>query len=156
MPSVYPSGAALATMSLPIVPPAPALLSTTTGWPSASDSACMAMRPVESVPPPGGSATMQRIGRVGQASLARTIEGKASAAVAAAPCTNTRRVVKAAPLLQRRARRRTAFKILRCEMRTLLGNEGDELRPVRPRGEGMRRTRRHRDRLVRRHHHLLV
>src|SRR4051812_16014977 len=111
MPSVYPSGAALATMSLPIVPPAPGLLSTTTGWPSAFDNACIAIRPVASVPPPGGNATMQRIGRVGHASLARTIEGKASAAAVA--CTNTRRVVNAGVLLERRAERRTALEILR-------------------------------------------
>ena len=30
----------------------------------------MASRPVESVPPPGGKATMQRIGRLGQVSRA--------------------------------------------------------------------------------------
>src|ERR1700761_6418199 len=76
-------------MSLPIVPPAPGLLSTTTGTPSASDRDCMANRPVESVPPPGGRATMQRIGRLGQVS-ARTMAGAARAIVA--PVSIARRV----------------------------------------------------------------
>jgi hypothetical protein len=76
-------------MSLPIVPPAPALFSTTTATPSASLSACIASRPVESVPPPGGSATMQRIGRLGQVS-ARAIAGAASTA---ALLSNVRRDV---------------------------------------------------------------
>ena len=37
-PIVYPSGAALAIILVPITPPAPALFSTTTGWPSFSVS----------------------------------------------------------------------------------------------------------------------
>src|SRR3954453_12527007 len=76
-------------MSLPIVPPAPGLFSTTTGTPSASWSCCMASRPVESVPPPGGRATMQRMGRLGHIS-ARTMGGAASAAEA--PARIARRV----------------------------------------------------------------
>jgi hypothetical protein len=76
-------------MSLPIVPPAPGLFSTTTVTPSASESWLMARRPVESVPPPGGRATMQRIGRLGPVS-ARTIAGAASVAVA--PARIARRV----------------------------------------------------------------
>src|SRR2546423_8259050 len=75
-------------MSLPIVPPAPGLLSTTTGWPNATERYCMASRPVESVPPPGGRATMQRIGRLGQVS-ARATAGAASAT--AAPLSRVRR-----------------------------------------------------------------
>src|SRR5947209_9502187 len=75
-------------MSLPIVPPAPGLLSTTIGWPSASERYCMASRPVESVPPPGGRATMQRIGRLGQVS-ARATAGAAS--TTATPLSRARR-----------------------------------------------------------------
>ncbi len=57
----------------------------------------MARRPIASVPPPGGSGTMQRMGRAGQAPWARampgTMAGKAKGAVsaAAAPLSRARR-----------------------------------------------------------------
>ena len=51
--SVWPSGAALATVSSPIMPPAPGRLSTTTVSPSASCSLGAISRAVVSAPPPG-------------------------------------------------------------------------------------------------------
>ena len=57
----------------------------------------MARRPIASVPPPGGSGTMQRMGRAGHAPWARamleTMAGKAkgAASVAAAPLSRARR-----------------------------------------------------------------
>jgi hypothetical protein len=41
---VYPSGAACATVSLAMLPPAPGLFSTTTCWPQISDSRFAAIR----------------------------------------------------------------------------------------------------------------
>ena len=63
--NVYPSGAALATISEPIMPPAPDRLSTTTCWPHAAESFCAMVRANKSVPPPGGKGAMTRIGRTG-------------------------------------------------------------------------------------------
>src|SRR5688572_24506424 len=62
---VCPSAGALAASSVPIVPPAPPRLSTTTGTPRASLSRCATMRPTISLPPPGGNGTMKRTGRLG-------------------------------------------------------------------------------------------
>ena len=63
--SVYPSGAALAAASAPIVPPAPALFSTTTTCPRRSPSFCATMRATMSVEPPGAKPTMSLMGRLG-------------------------------------------------------------------------------------------
>ncbi len=60
---VWPSGAARATVSAPIAPPAPACASTTTGWPSASVSPCATRRATTSAPP--ATVMIERIGRVG-------------------------------------------------------------------------------------------
>ena len=56
--SVYPSGALLATMSAPMLPPAPPRLSMMNDWPSRSDSFCATMRPRMSVVPPAGKGTI--------------------------------------------------------------------------------------------------
>ena len=53
-PSVYPSGGAFATMSMPSTPPAPALFSTNTVCPSSRESAAANGRPKMSEGPPGG------------------------------------------------------------------------------------------------------
>ena len=53
-PSAWPSGAALATASMPMLPLAPALLSTTTLWPSAGTSRSASRRATLSATPPGG------------------------------------------------------------------------------------------------------
>jgi hypothetical protein len=48
-------------MSAPIVPVAPARLSTTTGWPQVSESLAPMMRATMSVPPPGAKPTTTRM-----------------------------------------------------------------------------------------------
>src|SRR5260221_922313 len=65
---VYPSGAASRAVSMPILPPAPARLSTTTDWPKLALNFCAMMRPMVSIPPPGANGTINRIGRVGYCS----------------------------------------------------------------------------------------
>src|SRR5262245_21008902 len=69
MPMVAPSGAALAMASAPILPLAPARLSTTTCWPSRPESLCAMMRATMSVLLPAGNGTIRRIGRSGQAAV---------------------------------------------------------------------------------------
>ncbi len=51
--SVWPSSA-FATASMPIVPPAPARLSTTTAWPRSTRSFSAIMRATTSFTPPAG------------------------------------------------------------------------------------------------------
>src|SRR5690242_6252435 len=58
-----------------MLPLPPTRFSTTTGWPSASESFGAKMRPTRSGPPPGGNGTRRRIGCVGycaSASQAKT------------------------------------------------------------------------------------
>jgi len=52
---VSPSGADFATEFAPTVPPAPARLSTTTGWPQAASSLLAISRPIESTGEPRGT-----------------------------------------------------------------------------------------------------
>ncbi len=52
-------------MSAPTMPAAPALFSTTTGWPHFSDSFCASMRAPVSLPPPGEKGTTMVTVRVG-------------------------------------------------------------------------------------------
>ncbi len=82
MSKVYPSGGDFATASAPMVPPAPPRFSTTTGWPSASESLCAMGRAKMSVDPPGGNGTTSFSGFEGQACAA--LHGEASAMTAAA------------------------------------------------------------------------
>src|SRR5688572_30774504 len=63
--SVWPSGAAFATRSEPITPPAPGLFSTTTGWPRSGESCCATTRATVSELPPGGKPTTMRTARSG-------------------------------------------------------------------------------------------
>ncbi|MNC74835.1 hypothetical protein D3C75_1262600 [compost metagenome] len=63
--SVWPSGAARTTYSVPILPPAPGLFSTTKGWPSFCVSVFVTLRVSVSVVPPGEKATMTLTGRSG-------------------------------------------------------------------------------------------
>jgi hypothetical protein len=65
MPKVYPSGAALATASTPVTPPAPARLSTTTGWPSVAAMRGARTRATMSLGPPAAKGTTKRIARLG-------------------------------------------------------------------------------------------
>src|SRR5437879_1548997 len=62
---VYPSGADLATASLPIVPPAPPRLSTRICCPRASDQDWPTRRAVASTDSPAGKGTTRRIGFAG-------------------------------------------------------------------------------------------
>ena len=50
---VYPSGAARATKSEPMMPPPPPRFSTMTGWPMLSLIFCASVRASRSVDPPG-------------------------------------------------------------------------------------------------------
>jgi hypothetical protein len=52
--TVWPSGAALATICVPMIVPAPGLLSTTTGCAQASESLSASVRAIGSTAPPGG------------------------------------------------------------------------------------------------------
>ncbi len=63
--SVWPSGAALATAAVPVVPPAPGRFSTTIDWPSASASGSRNSRAMKSVEAPGGKGATMVIGRLG-------------------------------------------------------------------------------------------
>jgi hypothetical protein len=63
--SVYPSGGATATSRVPMLPPAPGLLSTMNCCLKASDSFCATSRPTESDPPPGVNGITMRTGREG-------------------------------------------------------------------------------------------
>jgi hypothetical protein len=55
----------LATKSLPMLEPAPALFSTTNCWPMACDSFWPRMRATTSVKPPGAKGTISLTGRFG-------------------------------------------------------------------------------------------
>ncbi|MNC88225.1 hypothetical protein D3C83_40200 [compost metagenome] len=63
--SVWPSGSALATISVAMMPPALGRLSMTTCWPSDTLIFCATARAVMSPTPPGPNGTRKRIGRVG-------------------------------------------------------------------------------------------
>src|SRR6218665_2240348 len=62
---VYPSGAARAVCSAARMPPAPGLLSTTTGCPRFLDMVCAIVRARKSVLAPAANGAIRRIGRVG-------------------------------------------------------------------------------------------
>src|SRR5919201_932216 len=57
-------------MSLPVIPPAPARLSTTIGTPRLSDRRCETLRAAKSAMPPGANGTTMRIGFDGYACCA--------------------------------------------------------------------------------------
>ena len=63
--SRYPSGAARAIRSVPMVPPAPDAFSTMTLWPSVRLMCSARMRVTVSVPPPAANGTTTVIGRAG-------------------------------------------------------------------------------------------
>ena len=62
---VWPSGAAFATTSDPMLPPAPGRLSTMNCWLNDSESLAATSRAVTSTPPPDTAPTMIRTGRDG-------------------------------------------------------------------------------------------
>jgi len=63
--SVLPSAGALATASVPMLPPAPVRFSTTNGCPMDSCSAAPSVRPTMSGVDPGGNGTTSLTGREG-------------------------------------------------------------------------------------------
>ena len=77
--SVWPSGSARATSSPATTPPAPGLLSTTTGWPRAAAIFWPTVRAVRSAAPPGALGTTIRSGLAGKA-CARAGQGMTAAA----------------------------------------------------------------------------
>src|SRR5438094_2316919 len=82
MTSVWPSGALFATKSAPMLPPAPGLFSTTTGWPSACCSLAAMRRAERSTGPPGAYGTTRWTGRDGQScGKAKVLAQSASAAL---------------------------------------------------------------------------
>src|SRR2546422_11039636 len=64
---MWPSGGALATISVPIMPEAPGRFSTTNGWPRLSESFGAMSRPTMSVEPPGAKPSIRRTVLVGYA-----------------------------------------------------------------------------------------
>lgn len=69
--SVWPSGAALATVCPATMPPAPGLFSITTGWPGSVLAMCSpTARAVMSAAPPGALGTTMRTALVGKAASA--------------------------------------------------------------------------------------
>jgi hypothetical protein len=79
--SVYPSGAARVTSAPPMVPPAPGLLSTITGWPIALASGSEIARATMSLAPPAANVTTMRTGFSGQAAWAVAAAAHSSAAM---------------------------------------------------------------------------
>jgi hypothetical protein len=80
----YPSAGSRTNAAVPMLPPAPARLSTTTATPSSCDSGCAMMRAMASVAPPGDQGTMNLIGLVGQvcAIAAGNVAASPTAAIA--------------------------------------------------------------------------
>src|SRR5262249_45172455 len=62
----YPSGAALATRAVPVMPPPPPMSSTITCWPSASERPTARRRPAVSDALPAAKGTIMVTGRVGR------------------------------------------------------------------------------------------
>ena len=78
MATVYPSGVARATRLPAIVPPAPAVFSITTGWPSERAMRSPRMRAIVSVGPPAANGTTTVMGREGYAWAAAKVDIAAS------------------------------------------------------------------------------
>src|SRR6185503_16344494 len=80
--SAYPSGGDFATRSAPILPPAPALFSTTTGWPHASETFCAMTRAKVSAMPPTANGTTILMGLEGYACASAPAENASDAPAA--------------------------------------------------------------------------
>src|SRR6218665_1045663 len=81
--TVSPSGAALAALPRPRLPPAPGRLSTTTLQRFCSAIFCATVRAIMSVPPPGGNGTIRRIGLAGEARCASGLPAGRAASTSA-------------------------------------------------------------------------
>ncbi|SPA31811.1 conserved hypothetical protein [Cupriavidus taiwanensis] len=84
---VWPSAGAASMVVMAMPPPAPGLLSTTTGWPRSADSWSASRRASTSMVPPAGAGTSIRTGLLVQAMA----EGAASARLAAAAAMRSRK-----------------------------------------------------------------
>jgi hypothetical protein len=89
-PIVVPSGVALATASVPAVPPACGRFSAMTGWPSRSRKASATSRPSTSIDEPGGAVRIRRIVLEGEA-CARSDATAATVSAPAAARSSSRR-----------------------------------------------------------------
>src|SRR5690554_6044082 len=93
---VYPSGFSFMAMRAATMPPAPALLSTTAGWPHLSPKGLVTNRADVSTGPPAGKGTMKLTARAGHAaSAAHAVENGAVKASAPRPklASASRRVI---------------------------------------------------------------
>src|SRR5260221_5628342 len=100
--SVWPSGGACATNSLPMLPEAPARFSTTTFCPSRAPSAGASTRATVSTAPPGACGTMIRTARVGYGwAFAGAGETATSALIRAPRTATTRRTWRLYPIARR-------------------------------------------------------
>lgn len=73
-----------ATIAVPVMPPAPGRLSTTSGWPMRGPISSARMRTEPLPAPPGANGTITVMGRVGHASCARAGTGQSDGAAEAA------------------------------------------------------------------------
>src|SRR5712691_5289124 len=98
-----------------MLPPAPSLFSTTTGWPRLAGRRSANRRAKTSLEPPGGNGTMKRIGRLGQVSCARPAPACAPSTAASATKAHVRlfsmafSFARETSRLERPARARTAY-----------------------------------------------
>src|SRR5687768_11444741 len=83
--SVYPFAADFAAISAPMLPPAPARLSTTICWPSSSDSGGASARETKSTPLPCEDGAINRMGLLGYGCAAATPATKNKSAHDAVP-----------------------------------------------------------------------
>src|SRR5947208_15350478 len=94
MPMVYRSGLALTISRWPMAPPAPGLLSTTTGTPICLLSASARSRMLMSLPPPAGHATIKVIGSEGNFCACAAGERATVAPAAIAMAANVRTALR--------------------------------------------------------------
>jgi hypothetical protein len=97
MAKVWPSAGARSISMMPIAPPAPPLLSTTTGWPSSRPRPSLMARAITSVEPPAANGTISLTGRLGKA-WARTPCDQAAAPDAAAAMKCLRCIMGSSPV----------------------------------------------------------
>src|SRR6516164_5549302 len=105
IPMVYPSGLAFTISRWPIAPPAPGLLSTTTGTLICLPSASARSRMLMSLPPPAGQATIRVIGSEGKLSACKGGAAASVPAVARAMAANVAKILHFMSRLPRDRRR---------------------------------------------------
>src|SRR5215468_8035016 len=93
IPMVYPSGLAFTISRWPIAPPAPGLLSTTTGTLICLLSTSASSRMLMSLPPPAGQATIRVIGSEGKLCACKGVPAVSRTAAARATATNVDKIL---------------------------------------------------------------